>query len=157
MEEWKPVTGYEGRYEVSTEGSVRSLLSRKILRTSSNKRGHLRVKLYAGGHGSGRTLLVHRLVMLAFAGPQPEGHEVCHRDGNPTRNMCSNLRWGTKRDNTLDSVTHGTHPMARKTHCKRDHPLSGDNLYSPADGSRQCRTCAKMRTALYRNGGRVRG
>lgn len=156
MTEWRDIPNYEARYQVSDDGAVRSLLSGKILKTHPNARGHLRVKLYLGGRGTGRTFLVHRLVLLSFVGPAPESMEALHRDGIPSHNTLDNLHWGTKSENTLDSVTHGTHPMSRKTHCKRDHLLAGDNLI-PGKIGRQCRACARLRNAMYRRGERVFG
>ena len=55
-----------------------------------------------------RTFLVHRLVLLAFVGPCPEGKEGAHDDGNPQHNELSNLRWKTLSANQLDRLRHGT-------------------------------------------------
>ena len=52
-------------------------------------------------------LYSHRLVALAWIGPQPEGMEVCHDDGDPTNNHVSNLRWDTHQANASDMVRHG--------------------------------------------------
>jgi len=49
----------------------------------------------------------HRLVLLAFLGPCPEGMEACHKDGNPTHNVPNNLYWGTKEQNWEDRRRHG--------------------------------------------------
>jgi len=117
-EEFRPVVGFEGRYEVSNLGRVRSLphiqLGRngkpikrlgRILRPGRhNKHGHVSVVL-----GRGNTRQVHRLVLEAFVGPCPPGEETCHDpDPDPTNNRLDNLRWGTRSDNINDAVGHGT-------------------------------------------------
>lgn len=53
---------------------------------------------------------LHRLVLLAFIGDPPNlDYEACHRDGNRHNNCLTNLRWGTKAENTADKIRHGTH------------------------------------------------
>jgi hypothetical protein len=114
MEEtWKAVPGYEGAYEVSDLGRVRSLdratahtfigphtRRGKILTLNPISRGHLVVRLFAKGQR--RQVLVHRLVLEAFVGPCPPGYLGLHRDDNPTNNVPSNLYWGTYADNARD-------------------------------------------------------
>jgi len=58
--------------------------------------------------GRATTVGAHVLVALAFLGPRPDGHEVAHRDGNPTNGRPENLRWSTHVDNMADKVQHGT-------------------------------------------------
>jgi hypothetical protein len=60
-----------------------------------------------------KTFSVHRLVASAFAGECPYGLEVRHLDGNSMNNSASNLRYGTKSENTYDAIRHGTHPCTR--------------------------------------------
>jgi hypothetical protein len=67
------------------------------------KSGHLHLRL---GRGS-PFMLVHRLVLSAFAGPCPEGMEACHYNGNPADNRLCNLRWDTRKANHADKVRHG--------------------------------------------------
>ena len=110
MTEWRPVFGWEDRYEVSDEGDVRSLV---------NNAGNLRdepyvlsknaVKMEDGGsgyyhvgfsrNGKPKTRKVHQLVMESFVGPCPEGHVVDHIDGNGKNNNVSNLRYVTPHEN----------------------------------------------------------
>lgn len=120
-ERWLPVVGYEGYYEVSDCGRVRSLdrviedrrgrrrwLVGRVLRTCrGNQNGHVMVSLYTEGERGPRW--IHRLVLEAFIGPCPEGTECCHNDGNPANNALSNLRWDTPKSNAADSLRHGTH------------------------------------------------
>lgn len=62
-----------------------------------------------------RTRGVHLLVLEAFSGPCPEGWECRHLDGNGHNNQISNIAWGTKSENTIDQVRHGTHHMVKLT------------------------------------------
>jgi hypothetical protein len=117
---WKSVPGYEGQYEVSNQGRVRSLdreieqLSRQgnpykkkllgtMLRPGRMPAGHLSVSL-----GRFNSQCVHKLVLLAFVGPAPEGCECLHDNGVPADNRLENLRWGTRSDNIRDANRHGT-------------------------------------------------
>ena len=77
------------------------------LRVGVGPYGHLRVSLI-DDFGAKRAMSVHRLVLLAFAGPCPKGMECRHLDGNPQNNNFSNLCWGTHQENMDDRVRHGT-------------------------------------------------
>lgn len=111
-EVWKDIPGYEGRYQASNLGRIRSLDRRvsigngatrlmrgRVLRPAGQKTDpHLRVVLGHGAPGA----LVHRLVALTFLGSCPEGQEVRHLDGNPLNNRVDNLAYGTRTENILD-------------------------------------------------------
>ena len=91
-EEWRPVVGYEGLYEVSNLGRVRRVAY--VLATYVGKRGsatnYCRVRIFNERGGKQRS--VHSLVAAAFIGPRPSPlHEVNHKDGNPTNNTLENL------------------------------------------------------------------
>lgn len=118
-ERWLPVVGWERYYEVSNHGRVRSLIANgsfrskpRILRGSITKKGYVSVSLTRDGKEYGR--FVHVLVMEAFRGPKPLGHEVCHWDNNPANNRLSNLRYGTSLDNYEDRERHGTRIRGEK-------------------------------------------
>jgi hypothetical protein len=158
-EQWRAVVGYEGFYEVSDHGRVRSLprisntrygrtrrLSGRILRPGINPRtGRRLVALYRDSVA--RTHHVYPLVLEAFVGLRPPGMEACHNDGDHTNDRLSNLRWDTSSGNSHDSVAHGTHNNARKTHCLRGHRLAEPNLVPSilARGRRDCLACHKAR------------
>lgn len=106
MENWKAIPGYEGQYEVSDQGNVRTFrrgANGRLLKPGRMPQGHLSVAL-----GRRNSQCVHKLVLLAFVGPAPDRHECCHNNGNPADNRLENLRWGTRRENILDAVRHGT-------------------------------------------------
>lgn len=161
-ERWLPVVGYEGSYEVSDLGRVRSLERRStfdrlwpsvVLSPSSHPDGHLQVTL--ARRGSRRTRWVHRLVLESFVGPCPDGMEGLHRDGNPANNRLSNLGWGTRKANMRDQVRHGSHFYASKTACPHGHPYDENNTYnSPTGTHRKCRTC--MRASAQRTNAKRR-
>ena len=115
-EVWKAVPGFAG-YEVSDRGRVRSFRVPRVLRAELNGRGHASVWLMNAGRAKRQS--VHRLVLLAFRGPAPAGHEGCHGDGDLRNNALQNLRWDTHRNNMADKKRHGTqlcgaaHPCAR--------------------------------------------
>lgn len=147
-EEWRPVPEWDG-YEVSSLGRVRSWKRRDtplILSPYRNPSGYLAYHLSRPGRK--QTLLVHHLVLFAFEGPRPTGLEIRHLDGNPGNNALPNLAYGTRSENTLDAVRHGTHrnPGSEKTHCKHGHEFTTENTYvDPIRHGRQCRTCRRDR------------
>ena len=113
---WRDIPGYEGAYQVSSLGRVRSLprvipvydsirqvlcarsYQGKVLRQAvCDRAGHLSVHL-----GNTRGIPVHQLVMLAFYGYPPPGMEAMHLNGNPRDNRPENLRYGTHSENMID-------------------------------------------------------
>lgn len=125
MEEWRDVPGWEGFYQVSDAGNIRSVdreyiaknskgclqffnLKGKILRRPRNKvSGYEMVSLSRRGCKK-VDAYVHDLVLLAFRGPKPPGFEVCHGNGIRHDNRLVNLRYGTRSENALDRHLHGT-------------------------------------------------
>lgn len=110
-EEWKPVLEYEGKYDVSNVGNVRSWVasdkdSRPLLLRHRNMSGG-----YVGFTLCGKTKLAHVLTLEAFVSARP-GHprlvHACHNDGNVKNNSVSNLRWDTVSNNHADKLAHGT-------------------------------------------------
>lgn len=148
---WRDVPGWEGFYEVSDQGVVRSLPRTVTSRVGIPRTLKGRVMKQATTYGYQRValtrdnqriyLLVHRLVLSAFVGPCPDGMEACHEDSNRQNNTVTNLRWDTRSSNNRDRVRHGTHHQARKTHCPNGHAYDATNTYATLSGHRACRPC----------------
>jgi hypothetical protein len=105
---WKPIPGFPG-YEVSDHGRVKSFLRQKpfkILDSREDTGGYPYVGLTKEGKIQNKS--VHQLVLLAFIGPCPPGHESCHGDGVRSNCHLYNLRWDTKPANYQDRHSHGT-------------------------------------------------
>lgn len=155
-EKWLPIAGWEGLYEVSDLGRVKSL-ERKARNRSGMRRVRERVlkqtpgtdgKLHVGLHRNGlvSSRVVHRLVLEAFVGPCPEGLEACHGPGGALDNRLCNLRWDTRSSNQHDAVREGTHHQSGKTHCKMQHAYTPENTVRwGVNGGRRCRTCLGMK------------
>lgn len=146
LETWKDVVGFEGTYQVSNIGRVRSLLTGNFKKTHIGTIGYRFVYLWK--HGVETKTTVHRVVAEAFS-DRPEGKNyVLHSDGDSLNNLATNLRWGTQKENMQDARTHGT--IGPKELCKQGHPLTPDNLYqyTRKDGrlNRMCKTCQKARS-----------
>jgi len=150
-EVWKQIPGYEGIYEVSDRGGVRSMnrldargrkrVGKPLAQVTASS-GHKYVSLFGGGR---RTRFgVHALVLMAFVGPRPPRHDACHWNDVPGDNQIENLRWGTRSDNRLDAVRNGCHNMASKTHCPYGHAYTPENTYHYPNGARACNECRRI-------------
>lgn len=105
-EEWRDVQGYEGHYQVSNLGHVRSIKNgvSRILQLKTNNKGYHCVALCKDGVV--KDYKVHRLVGFAFVpGHSSERKEIDHIDGNPKNNSPSNLRWVTHSENLSNPLT----------------------------------------------------
>ena len=129
-ETWRPISGYEGFYEVSDDGRVRSVdrtvwckpsdyrpahhksYKGSALPQYTSKDGRRSVNLHR--NNKHKTVRVCRLVAEAFIGPCPNGMECCHNDGDSQNNVPSNLRWDTRRGNSDDTLRHGTRLRGEK-------------------------------------------
>lgn len=102
-EEWRPVLGWEGWYEVSNLGRVRRVKEYNgchaghILKPRPNYKGYLSLGL--SRPGMHRFISVASLVAEAFIGPRPAGLQINHEDGVKTNNAAANLEWTTPGDN----------------------------------------------------------
>lgn len=124
-ENWRPIPGWEGSYEVSDLGRVRSVartvhfVDGRVRHYPSRLRashtdgfGYRKVTLKANGRQV--RVLVHQAVAAAWIGPRPPGLEVCHGDGDKANNTAHNLRYDTRAANHVDAVRHGTARRPRK-------------------------------------------
>ena len=125
---WRDVPSYEGRYQISNYGRLRSL-DRFVEHPPCSKSlsGHCRFqpgKVIAGSvdrdgyrqyilYPETKRYFAHTLVLLAFIGPKPQKLEVRHLDGNPKNNFVRNLKYGTTKENAQDRELHG---RGRRSH-----------------------------------------
>lgn len=112
LEVWKPVPDFP-RYEASNLGRIRSFQGRHgpykeplVLRDAQSGRGYRAVVLW-NEHGK-KQMYVHQLVLSAFRGPAPSGHEGAHLDGVRSNNRLDNLAWTTRSENHGHKIIHGT-------------------------------------------------
>lgn len=143
QELWQPVKGYEGLYEVSDHGRVKSLerwispgrgyrLNPERIMKPSDIRGYLCVCT------SGKLQKIHRLVMLAFCGPEPEWSTmVNHIDKDTRNNRLGNLEWSNNGHN--------------KRHANRKHHYKG-NLYSAIELAEIAKTDVYLVSRRLRSG-----
>lgn len=114
---WKDIPGYEGKYQTSNMGRIRSLNYHRqgitvVLKTRLNNKGYPIVNLYKFNKMT--TFSVHYLVWISFNGPVPDGLEINHIDENP-RNSClenlnllthkENTNWGTRNERAGKSIS----------------------------------------------------
>lgn len=157
-ERWIPVVGWEGYYEVSDRGQVRSVdreivrsdgqvrrFKGKVLSPGTNRHGYPMVAL--SRPGKSKTMKVHRLVLHAFVGECPKGMEACHNNGVRADASLTNLRWDTPSNNQLDRRKHGTDHQVRKTHCPQGHEYTSENtkVIPSRPTARYCRQCHRER------------
>lgn len=134
MEAWKPLPDWEELYEVSNLGRVRSIPRKGtgarwyrtygggIVKPLTASTGYLAVNLTA--HGRRKQVLVHSVVLRAFAGERPNGYQACHNNGNRADARLENLRWDTCKNNHADAFRHGTRLVgSRSPRAKLDECL----------------------------------
>ena len=145
MEQWKDIAGFEGIYQVSDTGQVRSLDRvddrgrhlKGATMTANPKVGYRMLKLCKNSKCTPVT--IHRLVATAFI-PNPEGKpEVNHLDGDKQNNTVTNLVWATYSENALHATASGLSPRgekcyqakltARRVRSIRKHYVHGDKKY----------------------------
>ena len=118
IEEWKDLVGWEGLYQVSSLGQIKSLAHRiirsngwtqtfreRILTQTPEKDGYLQVTLCLNSEYT--TYKVHRLVAQHFIGNPFDKPDVNHKDLNKANNEAGNLEWTTKKQNILHALTMG--------------------------------------------------
>lgn len=129
---WMPVPGWEGFYEASSLGRVRSLerMSRvnslmpdvkrlmggKIRKIFTDSRGYQHINMSA--NGLRKCYMLHQVILLSFRGEPEPGQGCRHLDGNPSNNNIENLIWGTHLENMGDRKRHGRYAVGE------DHPMS---------------------------------
>lgn len=115
LEVWKDIPNYEGLYQISNLGNVKSLCFGarnikksnivKLLHQSRNNLGYHKVQLYKDGKS--KMFYVHRLVAMSFI-PNPDNKpQINHKDGNKDNNTIDNLEWVTSKENLRHAVETG--------------------------------------------------
>lgn len=128
MEIWNKIVGYEGVYEVSNFGSVKSL--ERVVQNSTTASGFMKVKgmlinsrmgkdyinITLTRFGKKNTFNIHRLVAIAFLENPENLPFVNHKDGNKLNNLLDNLEWSTEKENTRHAYSTGLIPSGSSSH-----------------------------------------
>lgn len=168
IEEWRSIQGYEGLYEVSNRGRVRSLprkdfagrrLKGRILAPGTKSNGYLSVNL---SFGEKKNIHIHDLVTSAFLGKKPKGHEVNHIDYDRSNNRVENLEYVTHSENVLhsiDNIRMGkilAEPIERRLAVKATIDLYLQDVALSEIAKRTGRNLSSVYRILYRTGLRIR-
>lgn len=160
QEVWKSINGFEGLYEVSDLGNVKSLervnyypdgrihqkKKEKFLKLKPNNKGYIMVVLCKDGKTYPR--VVHRLVAEAFI-PNPEGKpNIDHIDTNPTNNAVDNLRWVTQKENALNPLTRKNISESKKGHPYWGRPLTEEEKKKISEARKGMKFSEEHRKAL---------
>lgn len=138
MEEWKDVVGYEGLYEVSNLGNVRSidreikckngnvqLFKGKVISQYDNGKGYKNVTLWK--NNKPKIIYVHRLVAIAFIENKLEKPCINHIDKNRGNNNVSNLEWCTQKENEFHKLTFGDLIYSKRQREILSERMKGEN------------------------------
>ena len=145
MEIWKDIPNYEGYYQASNLGRIKSLLFQnnlnnkkykreKILKPKLTKDNCSRVELWKDGKH--KTYLTYRLVALTFLGKPEEGMTVNHKDGNRLNNNIDNLEWCTRKENIQHAYRTGLYKNQKKVKIENIENGSINNFRSLAEASK---------------------
>jgi len=159
MEEWRDIEGYEGLYQVSNYGRVKSVERReklsdgryrtrreKIRIVRKNREGYEQLSIWK--NSKQRTVIVHRLVANAFLPCPGVGYEVNHKDGNKTNNTLENLEWVTHSYNTKH--TFAELGRVGKTTMRKLSPEQVREIRSSTESDRQLSEKYRVaRSAIY--------
>lgn len=163
-EKWSDIPEWEGLYQVSDQGRVRSLdrevtnrlgvrrrYKGKILKQKRHARGYGHRLVHLHRPGASKWESVHRLVLFAFVGEPEDGQEARHLDGDASNNNLSNLAWGSRNENREDRMIHEGN--LSKDHCNRGHLLAPWNIVASykKKGHRKCLSCdrASSKKSIY--------
>ena len=156
MEEWRDIKGYEGIYQISSEGRVKSkqritrnnhTIKEKIRKPKIDKDGYCCVKLWIDGIS--KEYFIHRLVAQAFI-PNPYNKPcIDHINTNKTDNRAENLKWCTHKENA-------NNPISREKYLRNRYKVEGTHrisVYRPTKESiEKMAEKHKKPVAMYKNG-----
>jgi len=162
IEEWKDIKGYEGLYQISNYGNVRSLdkyvnhsrkgkrlIKGKIMSATDNGNGYKIVGLKKDGKR--RNHYIHRLVADAFI-PNPDKKNcVNHIDYNRSNNNANNLEWCTTKENIHHSINNMSHPRSftrTNTGEKYIYKRKGTNKYRVVIYHKEYSSCDTLEEAI---------
>lgn len=133
IEEWRDVCGFEGIYQISNFGNIKSLDRERIISNGTIRRdkgkhinpfvtndGYLKCTLNKSGKSK---RFVHRLVAIAFIPNIYNNPQVNHKDNNPLNNHVDNLYWGTQADNVRDMNNSGRGHSGKKPRNRVGRPV----------------------------------
>lgn len=147
-EEWRPAAGYEGLYEVSSFGRIKSLprvtkrkrqgclMVRGTIMSPSTTRGYKKTVLSCGDKRHNKS--VHALVLESYCGDRPDGMWARHLDNDPSNNTIWNLCWDTPKNNVADRWTFGTEIIGSacsRSKLNEEKVLAIRRLYACTDAS----------------------
>lgn len=127
--EYRDLPEFPG-YRVGSDGTIWSRRGQRwrtfrknwrLLSPKKDARGRVRVQLYVADHQRPVTRFLHRLILIAFVGPCPDGMVCCHANDDAGDNRLDNLRWDTPKANSADALKNGrlrlgpSHHFARLT------------------------------------------
>ena len=138
-EEWKDIPGYEGLYQASTQGRIRTcegkvtsnsrfshrVWKQRILKQkcAANSKGRYDCRVELWKEKTHKTWLVSRLIALTWCDGYKEGYTVNHKNGNMLDNRSENLEWLSRGNNIRHGFANGFYPQAR---LDRDYSYIGN-------------------------------
>ncbi len=137
--DWRPVYGYEGLYEINSDGDVRNLRYTNkdgtyyVLKPRVGDTGYAMVSLTKPGNKTSKNKKLHRLLMLSFVGPDPDRPVVNHKGGNKLNNDLSNLEWTTSSENNIHAIQTGLRSYDK---IRREYHVVVDDLDFTALGAK---------------------
>lgn len=147
-EEWKDIPGFEGKYQISSLGNVRTLNYKRTKQTRlmngvTDVRGYKCIAFREGGVGSKQKhFMVHRLVAGSFI-PNPDNKPfVNHKDGDRSNNKVDNLEWCTRAENEKHKIYELGHPSGSMIPPKKVICIeTGKEFESVSEAARQMGVC----------------
>lgn len=147
MQTWKSIPNFEGEYEVSNDGKIKSLkrkvkcrnglrsVNERILKPKISHGGYLNVQL----KNKGKFYSIHTLVLISFFGNKPDPSFVCnHKDGNKLNNNIENLEWVTRSENQLHAFRTG---LQKKISIKGEKNKMSKTIYAYNELGKLVHTC----------------
>lgn len=129
MEIWKDIVGYDGKYQISNRGNVKSLKQKKehneyLLKPFATKKGYLRVSL--SKNNKYKQPLIHRLVATYFLENKNNCNEVNHKDENKQNNCVENLEWCDRKYNVLYGTAKNREAKTKHKYYVNQYDLKGN-------------------------------